>query len=393
LIVNTNEETGGAENFCDPEDGGETYQNLNYYDVFSDAGYSLVSNNTELQATSDSERTLGIFSTGNLEKWLDRNVYTDNLVGTESSPDCLGTDALDQPGLKAMTLKAIDILDTRAKADGDKGWFLMSEAASIDKQMHALDYDRALGELLELDDTIKASMEHLKEIGELENTLIVVTADHGHGFDVFGSYDTKYGNAQTDDRSKRNAVGVYEESGQSQYTRTGDLRYSDSFFPSNWDPRYTLAQGFGAHPDVRENYEVHRDGPRRPAINTTGFPSDDYFVDPTDNVNGFLSNGTLPTNANQGVHSLTDVPVFAQGPCQELFGGVYNSIDVFYHMAECLGLSRTTSGGDDDDEAGKGPGGYGGHGKGPGNGKYQDRPGYKHYGPKQPFYKKHNPPQ
>jgi len=367
---------------------------LNYYDVFSKAGYSLVSNKTELQATSDSERTLGIFSTSNMEKWLDRNVYTDNLVGAENSPDCRGTDALDQPGLKEMTLKAIDILDTRAKEDGDKGWFLMSEAASIDKQMHVLDYDRALGELLELDDTIKASIEHLEEIGELDNTLIVVTADHGHGFDVFGNYDTKYAHAQTDDRSKRNAVGIYEQSGQSQYTRTGNLRYSDSFFPSNWDPRYTLAQGFGAHPDIRENYEVHRGGPRTPAKNVTGFPKDDYYVNPTDNVNGFVTNGTLPTSANQGVHSLTDVPVFARGPCQELFGGVYNSIDVFYHMAECLGLSRTAEGDHgDEEEPSKGPGGYGGHGKGHGNGKYQDRPGYKHYGPKQPFYKKKNPPK
>ena len=44
--------------------------------------------------------------------------------------------------------------------------------------------------------------------------------------------------------------------------------------------------------------------------------------------------------ADQGVHSLTDVPVFARGPCQELFGGVYNNIDIFYGMAGCLGLSR-----------------------------------------------------
>lgn len=45
--------------------------------------------------------------------------------------------------------------------------------------MHALDYPRALGELMELDQTIKATLEHLAKIGELEDTLIVVTADHG----------------------------------------------------------------------------------------------------------------------------------------------------------------------------------------------------------------------
>lgn len=60
--------------------------------------------------------------------------------------------------------------------------------------MHTLDYDRALGELLELDDTVKATIEHLKKIGEYDDTLIIVTADHGHGFDVFGSSDSRYMN-------------------------------------------------------------------------------------------------------------------------------------------------------------------------------------------------------
>lgn len=161
-----------------------------------------------------------------------------------------------------MTLKAIDILQNRATADDDAGWFLMSEAASIDKMMHVLDYDRALGELLELDDTIKAAMARLEELGELENTQIVVTADHGHGFDVFGSADTKYMNAHKNPRVKRNSIGVYQESGLSQYINTGDLTYGESNFPSNWDPRYTLAQGFGANPDHRENYQIHKDGPR-----------------------------------------------------------------------------------------------------------------------------------
>lgn len=86
----------------------------------------------------------------------------------------------DQPGLKDMTLKAIDILHTRAKERGT-GFMLMSEAALIDKEMHVQDVDRALGDLLELDDTLRATLQHLEEIGELDETLIVVTADHGHG--------------------------------------------------------------------------------------------------------------------------------------------------------------------------------------------------------------------
>lgn len=78
---------------------------------------------------------------------LDRNVYTDNLSGNEDAPNCEGGDATNQPGLKEMTLKAIDVLQTRATADNDAGWLIMSEAASIDKQMHTLDYvSHPLGE-------------------------------------------------------------------------------------------------------------------------------------------------------------------------------------------------------------------------------------------------------
>jgi alkaline phosphatase len=45
--------------------------------------------------------------------------------------------------------------------------------------MHALDYERALGELLELDDTVRATFKHLERKGILDETLIIVTADHG----------------------------------------------------------------------------------------------------------------------------------------------------------------------------------------------------------------------
>jgi len=221
---------------------------------------------------------------------------------------------------------------------------MMSEAASIDKQMHTLDYDRALGDLLELDDTITATIHKLKALGVLNDTLILVTADHGHGFDVFGSADTQYLSSQGNDRDKRNAIGVYRESGLSQYTvSNASISYNTGVnFPVNWDPRYTLAQGVAAVPDHRENFKVHKSSPRLPATNITGMPTTDNYVNPKDGEDGYIVNGTLPSNEAQGVHSLTDVPVFAMGPCQELFGGVYGNVDIFFGMANCLGLGRGT---------------------------------------------------
>ncbi|KAJ5375015.1 Alkaline phosphatase-like alpha/beta/alpha [Penicillium concentricum] len=322
----------GAEDFLESE------ETRDYYKLFAEKGYNVAWNNTALHSASNKEKLLGVFQKSNLATWLDRNVYQSNLYNQSNYPDGSGRDADDLPGLKDMTLKAIDVLDKRHRKDG---WFLMSEAASIDKQMHTLDYDRSLGELLELDDTVRATIEKLEKLGQLEDTLIIVTADHGHGFDVTGSVDTKYMDAQEDDRSKRNAVGYYENSGLSQYTVAGSnaLRYSEGVhFPAQWDPRYTLHSGVGAFPDHRENYRVHGEGPRTPAVKDT---KHGYVANYKDAVSGFMVNGTIPVDAAQGVHSLTDVPVFARGPCQELFGGVYSSIDIFFNMAECLGLSET----------------------------------------------------
>ncbi|KAK1235233.1 hypothetical protein PQX77_001539, partial [Marasmius sp. AFHP31] len=343
---------GGAENFIE---GPKSPNNSDFYAAFREEGYDVVFNKTglsEIEASDDQNKVLGIFSISNMAKWLDRHVYPHNLEGMKNSPTGDGSDATDQPGLKDMTLKAIDILQARSKAKGDDGWFMMSEAASIDKMMHVLDYDRALGELMELDDTVKATLEHLEEIGELENTLVVVTADHGHGFDVFGSADKKYLAAQPNDRKKRDAIGVYVQSGLSGYTvENGSSPTNNTLvegaqgpgFPVNWEPRYGIAAGFAANPDHRENYQINTTGPRLPAVPAVKGVDGNFEVNPQDQPEGFVVNGTLPVSDEQGVHSLTDVSVFASGPGAERFRGTYNNIDIFFKMADALGLGEESS--------------------------------------------------
>ncbi|KAJ9126780.1 hypothetical protein QFC24_001812 [Naganishia onofrii] len=340
---------GGAEQF---KPGSGSPNKTNYYNAFADQGYQIVNDNTALQAADASKRTLGIFSTSNMAKWLDRHVYTDNLKNGTVSPLVNNTGpTYDQPGLAQMTLKAIDIL--KARDTENKGFFMMSEAASIDKMFHVLDYERALGELLELDDTVRQTIEHLEKIGELDETLIIVTADHGHGFDVFGSSDTKYLKVATTDRIKREAIGTYQNSGHSEYQVAPGSRPENQTvvtgpqgpnFPVQWDPRYALAAGFAAHPDVRETYSVDTRGPRVPATNSTP-ARNDYIASPSDQPQGFVINGTIPVSNSQGVHSLTDIPVYTKGPGADKFGGVYDSTQIFFKMVEVLGLGTTKRGG------------------------------------------------
>ena len=97
--------------------------------------------NTSLHALPNDARALGLFSSSHLPVWLDRVVFQDNLKTFKSWNGTAGTP--DVPGLKDMTIKAIDIISARAKAAGT-GFMLMSEAASIDKQMHIADCESYL---------------------------------------------------------------------------------------------------------------------------------------------------------------------------------------------------------------------------------------------------------
>lgn len=112
----------------------------------------------------------------------------------------------------------------------------------------------------------------------------------------------------------------------------------------NWEPRYAIAGGLGAAPDHRENYKVHK-SPRNPAAPLSE-DGEEYYANPEDAPDGFVVNGTLATSEAVGVHSLTDVPVYAMGPCQDTFSGTFNNVDIFYKIANCLGLAREDEGGD-----------------------------------------------
>ena len=100
-----------------------------------------------------------------------------------------------QPGLAQMASAALAVLARNSAAHASAtrphgpGFLLMIEAASIDKQAHACDAQRMLGDLLELQQTLGAVAAWTAV--HAPDTAIVVTSDHATGgYDVYGSVDT-----------------------------------------------------------------------------------------------------------------------------------------------------------------------------------------------------------
>ena len=110
--------------------------------------------------SESTSRVLGLFNESHMQYEADR-----------------GNDIAGEPSLTEMTTKAINILDNNAK-----GFFLMVESGRIDHGHHAGSAYNALTDTIEFSNAVKAAVENTNP----DETLIIVTADHGHVFTIAG---------------------------------------------------------------------------------------------------------------------------------------------------------------------------------------------------------------
>ncbi|GAB0488933.1 hypothetical protein MMPV_000146 [Pyropia vietnamensis] len=352
---------GGGGKFFLPKN---SVDGSNMYDNYTAQGYTVTHTKAQMMSAAKNPAThklLTITHAGNMEVWLDRNRYKDNMNVPSNDPLGKGVAPTQQPNLDEMTMAAIEVLSRN-----DKGFFLLVEAASIDKSAHPLDVPRTLSDLLELDNTVAKVLAWAKAHGD--DTLVLVTADHAHGFDVFGTVDTQlwrdavaattakpvrdqenYCAAVTDNAgtvfpssfaagnssaravnlARRSAIGIYANAGYPDYVDSdGDG------FPDTWDVRTTLASGMNNFPDHTTSYTVSS-SIKMPAKRLSGGA---YVNNEDDDVNGLFQSGNLPPRGSTGVHTLQDVGIFASGPGSEAVRGVLDNTEVYHIMASALGV-------------------------------------------------------
>ena len=165
---------GGLAYFQETIKGG-AYQGDTVLDKAKDKGYKVVTDADGLGSVGPDDRVLGLFAPNNMDlEWVGPAAKH---KGTKPQECKTNDDRSDsQPHLSDMATKAIDLLDAKTKGSS-KGFFLQIEGASIDKQDHAANVCGQIGETVEFDKAIKAALDYQKDNPD---TLVVVTADHGH---------------------------------------------------------------------------------------------------------------------------------------------------------------------------------------------------------------------
>jgi alkaline phosphatase len=221
-------------------------------------------------------------------------------------------DVAGEPSLTEMTRAAIALLQRRS----DKGFFLLVEGGRIDHAHHEGNAYRALHETIEFSNAVAAAV----QMTNAADTLIVVTADHGHVFDI-GGYPVR-GNPIL---GKVRSYGVDgNPEGEDSRDLLG-LPYTTLVYANG--PGYV-----GASDQQPEGVKHHLHEPSTVSA-ACGRP-DLSGIDTT--APDYLQEALVPLDSE--THSGTDVPVYASGPAAHLLTGAYEQSYIFHVMRHALRL-------------------------------------------------------
>ena len=294
--------------------GSKRNDENNLVKLFKDDGYAVITTRDELLAAtkkSDTKKLFGVFHPDNMDGSLDRFILKKNTV--KEYPD--------QPDLTEMTQAAINTL-----SKNPNGFFLMVEAALIDKFNHPLDWERAAFDTIMLSNAVQIAKNFAVKNPD---TLIIVTPDHTHSGSISGVVDDQRPGPL------REKVGIYAEAGYPNYPVANANGY-----PEMIDVSKRLAFFYANYPDHYETMHPKMDGTFNPALkNDEGryIANPKYIQLQEDAIH---VGGNLPAQQDTGVHTADDAVLTAIGPGSEKFKGLMDNTEVFRVMAESLGLSQ-----------------------------------------------------
>jgi len=231
--------------------------------------------------TETTERVFGLFNESHMQYEADR-----------------GNDIAGEPSVAEMTSAAIKVLD-----NNDEGFFLMVESGRIDHAHHAGNAYGALHDTIAFAEAVAAA----DELTNDEDTLIIVTADHGHVFTIAGY--PKRGNPIL---GKVVNVGSDEAATAADGTPYTTLGYTNGLGYRNLGDVTNSDASYLAAPDTGRK--------------------DITDVDTT--TPGYHQEALVPLGSE--THSGEDVGIYAKGPGAFLVNGT-NEQSIIFHVMDFAG--------------------------------------------------------
>lgn len=251
-----------------------TYPTGNY--VIDQTGFDAID-------AESAEKIFGLFNESHMQYEADRE-----------------NDVAGEPSLTQMTQKAIQLLD-----NNNKGFFLMVESGRIDHGHHAGSAYNALTDTIELSDAVAMAA----SMTDPQETLILVTADHGHVFTIAGY--PKRGNPILGKVVTVGSEEVATAGDNMPYTTLGytnGLGYRDLGDETNADVTYASEAATG-----RQDLS---------GVDTT--------------LSGYHQEALIPLGSE--THSGEDISLHASGPGAQLAQGVIEQSVIFHLINQALGL-------------------------------------------------------
>jgi alkaline phosphatase len=256
---------------------------------FKKAGFTFVSTASELEHAARAEKLLGFFHGADMASRYDRMRAKQ---GITAAKEAVGQFP-DQPTLELMTRQALNVL-----GKNNNGFFLMIEAGSIDRELHRMDANRAVDEMIELDKAIGIARAWVAD-RDRDDTLILVTADHEtSGLAITG--------VNENGRPTGRSFPAYE-----------DKNFDG--FPDDFQPELAVTFDFASAYNPPKDVRVY------------DLPRNIRELNPSTTVS------PAQTAGGAANHTAVDVQISARGPGASLFGGVQDNTEIFFKILRALG--------------------------------------------------------
>lgn len=262
--------------------GGAKYfgkENGNITDQFKKDGYGVVTNRQQLENAKE-DRLLGLFADKNMPLAIDADE--------------------EQPELLDLQNAALERL-----SKNDKGFFLMVEGASIDKQGHANDVTGVMSEMEGFEKAFANAIDYAKSHPD---TLVVATADHSTGGLSMGQGSAYEWNPDPIKNMKHSGKWMTDQIADGQ------------------DVKKTMQAGYGFDLSEKEMKAIQQEADALKKINKNDEAYDSQLQKLQDEIQAPI-NEKSGTGWTTNGHTGEDVNTYAFGPGADQFQGNIDNTD------------------------------------------------------------------